>query len=171
MTQTTGGFSSAQLADQDAAVELTSFGADDALDLGLLATAKARARSMPVAIEVWRGARLAYRVALPGSTSDNDAWLERKFRVTRRFELSTMAVRVLYEEQGRTFNEATLLPIEEFAAHGGSVPIRVRGTGMVGLFGVSGLPQVQDHDFLVEILSEFKAAQDDTSPDDRTRGA
>ncbi len=155
MTQTTGGFTSSQLADQDAALELARFSADDALDLGCLATSRARERSMPVAIEVWRGPRLAYRAALPGSTADNDAWLERKFKVTRRFELSTMAVRVLYEEQGRTFNEATMLPATEYAAHGGSIPIRVRGTGMVGLFGVSGLPQVQDHEFLVEILSEF----------------
>lgn len=159
MTQTTGGFTSPQLADQDASLELGSFDADDALDLGTLATQRARERSMPVAIEVWRGERLAFRVALPGSTSDNDAWLERKFRVTRRFELATMAVRVLYEEQGRTFNEATMLPATEFAAHGGAIPIRVRGTGMVGLFGVSGLPQVQDHEFLVEVLAEFKASR------------
>jgi len=158
VTQTTGGFTSAQLADQDATGELDRFGADDALDLGILATTRARERQMPVAIEIWRGARLAYRAALVGSTADNDAWLERKFRVTRRFELSTMAVRVLYEEQGRTFNEATMLPAAEYAAHGGSIPIRVRGTGMVGLFGVSGLPQVQDHLFLVEILAEFASS-------------
>lgn len=159
MMQTTGGFTSAQLADQDAAGELESFSSDDAIDLGARATTLARARGMPVTIEVWRGARLAYRAALAGSTADNDAWLERKFRVTRRFEMSTMAVRVLYEEQGRTFNEATMLPATEYAAHGGSIPIRVRGTGMVGLFGVSGLPQVQDHEFLVEVLAEFKASR------------
>jgi len=160
VTQTTGGFTSAQLADQDAAGELAGFGADDAIELGLLATSRARERSMPVAIEVWRGSRLAFRSALPGSTADNDAWLERKFRVTRRFELSTMAVRVMYEEQGRTFNEATMLPVAEYAAHGGAIPLRVRGTGMVGMFGVSGLPQVEDHGFLVEVLAEFKAARE-----------
>jgi len=159
MTQTTGGFTSAQLADEDASGELASFNADDALDLGALATTRARERGMPVAIEVWRGARLAFRAALAGSTADNDAWLDRKFRVTRRFELSTMAVRVSYEEQGRTFNEATMLPASEYAAHGGSIPIRVRGTGMVGLFGVSGLPQVEDHEFLVAVLAEFKASR------------
>lgn len=156
MTQTTGGFTTAQLAAQEQSLVLASFSIDDALDLGEMATTQAREQHLQVAIEIWRGQRLAYRAALPGSTADNDAWLERKFRVTRRFELSTLAVRVLYEEQGRTFNEATMLPAAEYAAHGGSIPIRVDGTGMVGLFGVSGLPQVEDHAFLVHVLTEFK---------------
>lgn len=156
MTQTTGGFTSRQLADVEQAIVLDSFSLADALDLGSLALRHARERQLPVSLEVWHGDRLAFRAALPGSTADNDAWLQRKFRVTRRFELSTMAVRVMYEEQGRTFNEATMLPAAEFAAHGGSIPIRVAGTGMVGLFGVSGLPQVDDHAFLVEMLASFK---------------
>lgn len=157
MTETTGGFTSSELARQDEELTLESFSLDDALDLGSLALSLARERSMPVAIEVWRGDRVAFRAALPGSTADNDSWLERKFRVSRRFELATMAVRVLYEEQGRSFNEATMLPVADYAAHGGSVPIRVRGSGMVGLFGVSGLPQVEDHAFLVEVIRELKA--------------
>lgn len=156
MTQTTGGFTSAQLVEQEQSLVLLSFSLDDALDLGEMAATQAREQRLPVTIEIWRGQRLAYRAALPGSTADNDAWLERKFRVTRRFELSTLAVRVLHEEQGRTFNEATMLPAAEYAAHGGSMPIRVDGTGMVGLFGISGLPQVEDHSFLVHVMAQFK---------------
>lgn len=157
MSETTGGFTSSELARQDEELALDSFSLDDALDLGNLALTLARQRSMPVAIEVWRGDRVAFRAALPGSTSDNDSWLERKFRVTRRFERATLAVRVQHEEQGRAFNEATMLPVADYAAHGGSIPIRVRGTGMVGLFGVSGLPQVEDHAFLVEVIRELKS--------------
>jgi uncharacterized protein (UPF0303 family) len=157
MIQTTGGLTSSELAQQDEELVLEHFSLDDAIELGSLALSLARERSMPVTIEIWHGERVAFRAALPGSTADNDSWLERKFRVTRRFDLASMAVRVLHEEQGRAFNEATLLPIAEYAAHGGSVPIRVRGTGRVGLFGVSGLPQVEDHAFLVEVIRELKA--------------
>jgi uncharacterized protein (UPF0303 family) len=32
------------------------------------------------------------------------------------------------------------------------VPLRVRGAGVVGWFGVSGLPQLEDHRFVVEVL-------------------
>ncbi|GAB3932306.1 hypothetical protein GCM10027614_01210 [Micromonospora vulcania] len=44
------------------------------------------------------------------------------------------------------------LPAARYAAAGGAVPLRVRGTGVVGWFGVSGLPQLDDHRFVVEML-------------------
>jgi uncharacterized protein (UPF0303 family) len=34
-------------------------------------------------------------------------------------------------------------------------PVAVRGVGVVGTVGVSGLPEVEDHTFLVEVLSAF----------------
>ena len=37
--------------------------------------------------------------------------------------------------------------------YGGAVPLRVRGAGVVGWFGVSGLPQLEDHQFVVEVLT------------------
>ncbi|MFD0330409.1 heme-binding protein [Streptacidiphilus monticola] len=42
-----------------------------------------------------------------------------------------------------------------YAAHGGSFPLLVRGTGPVGTVTVSGLPQLDDHLFVVECLRRF----------------
>jgi uncharacterized protein (UPF0303 family) len=159
MTDTTGGYTSEQLAAQAAACELSSFSIDDAVELGLQATATARQASKPILIEVRHLGRLAFRVALPGSLPDSDDWIARKRRVVERYEASTMAVRVKHEEQGRDFNEATGLPLQEYAAHGGGFPIVVIGVGIVGAIYASGLPQVDDHEFLVTCLSAFKAAQ------------
>lgn len=39
-----------------------------------------------------------------------------------------------------------------FAAHGGSFPLYVRGVGAVATVTVSGLPQRDDHDLVVEAL-------------------
>jgi len=153
MAATTGGYSSAALRDEADSLELTGFSLADALRLGRIATDIAVDRSLPVLIEIVLGQRVAYRAALPGTTTDNDEWLRRKFRVVARFEESTLAVRVAYEEKDRAFNEATGLPEAEFAAHGGGWPIKVAGVGMVGMFGVSGLPQVADHELIVESLS------------------
>jgi uncharacterized protein (UPF0303 family) len=41
----------------------------------------------------------------------------------------------------------------DFAAHGGSFPIIVRGTGCIGAVTVSGLPQRDDHNLVVEALA------------------
>ena len=152
MAATTGGYSSAALRDEADSLELTGFALADALRLGRIATDIAVDRSLPVLIEVVLGQRVAYRAALPGTTADNDEWLRRKFRVVARFEESTLAVRVAHEEKDRAFNEATGLPEAEFAAHGGGWPVKVAGVGMVGMFGVSGLPQVADHELIVESL-------------------
>jgi uncharacterized protein (UPF0303 family) len=149
---TTGGYTSAQLQVEADSLELTGFSLADALRLGRIATDLAVVRRLPVLIEIVVGQRVAYRVAMPGTTADNDEWLRRKFRVVARFEESTLAVRVAHEEKDRLFNETTGLPESEFAAHGGGWPIRVVGVGVVGMFGVSGLPQVADHELIVESL-------------------
>ena len=152
MAATTGGYSSAGLRDEAESLVLARFSLTDALHLGRIATDLAVDRGLPVLIEIVHGQRVAYRAAMPGTTADNDEWLRRKFRVVARFEESTLAVRVAHEEDDRSFNDATGLPETEFAAHGGGWPIRVSGVGVVGMFGVSGLPQVADHTFIVEVL-------------------
>lgn len=153
---TTGGFTSDGLAAQAASLTLTRFDAADALALGRLATDRAMAASLPIVIEVWRLGRLAYRAVLPGGPVESDSWLERKRHVVERFETSTMAMRVRYEERGTTFEAATGLSVRDYAAHGGGYPIVVDGVGIVGGFYASGLPQVDDHEFLIACLQSHK---------------
>lgn len=145
----------ADVAAQEAELVLPSLSEDDALDLGALLVARARERALPVAIEVRRAGRVLFRAALPGTSPDNDSWLERKARVVERYGRSTLQVRLSYEERGTTFEAATGLPLSEYAAHGGGFPLAVAGTGVVGFVGVSGLPQREDHAFLVEVLRDY----------------
>lgn len=155
---TTGNLVSADLLAQETDLVLPRFDLADALSLGALATELASDRGLPVVIVVAHGRREVFRAALPGTTPDNDDWLARKRRVVERFETSTLALRVTYEERGTDFPTATGLSELEYAAHGGGWPVRVDGVGVVGFFGVSGLPQVEDHAFIVEVLRRFRSA-------------
>jgi len=156
---TTGDYTSDALAAELAELELTSFSAAEAVALGLLATDRAVSGQLAVVIEVHHLGRLAYRAALPGSLPDSDDWIDRKRRTVERYERSTLATKVKYEERGTTFNEATGLSEREYAAHGGGMPIIVTGVGVVGGFYASGLPEVEDHRFLVSCLRDLKAGR------------
>jgi uncharacterized protein (UPF0303 family) len=43
----------------------------------------------------------------------------------------------------------------DHAQAGGGFPIHLKGTGVVGVITVSGVPQREDHGFVVEMLCEF----------------
>ncbi len=154
---TTGGYTSEGLAQQLAELELASFSPAEAVALGLMATDRAITDQLAIVIEVHHLGRLAYRAALPGSLPDSDDWIIRKRRVVERFHEPTLSTRVRYEERGTTFEESTGLSELEYAAHGGGMPVIVAGVGVVGGFYASGLPQVDDHEFLVTCLRELKS--------------
>ena len=155
---TTGDYTSAALEAELAELELASFSPAEAVALGLLATDRAITEQLAIIIEVHHLGRLAYRAALPGSIPDSDDWLVRKRRVVERYHRSTLATKVKYEERGTTFNESTGLSELEYAAHGGGMPVFVAGVGVVGGFYASGLPEVDDHRFLVSCLRDLKSS-------------
>ena len=146
-----------QLAAEEAELQFSAFTEDDAWALGSAMVATARAAGAPVAIDVRRHGHQLFHAALPGSSPDNDRWIERKIRVVDRFGHSSLYMRVLCEEDGSTLGEKFLLDEREFAAHGGAFPLLVRGVGPVGTVVVSGLPQVEDHRMVVAALREHLA--------------
>jgi uncharacterized protein (UPF0303 family) len=128
---------------------------DDAWALGSLLVGMARERQAPVAIDIHRAGQQLFHAALPGSTPDNDAWIARKRRVVERYGSASYLVGARFRAKGTTFEESSRLDPDTYAAHGGSFPITVEGVGVVGTVTVSGLPQLQDHRFVVEALEEF----------------
>ncbi len=149
----------AQVADQEASLVLSSFTLADAVGLGAIAQSRAESEEMPLIIQVRHGRRIAFMVSLPGSQYDSENWIIRKAAVVEKFDTSTMYQKLRYAERGTTFTEATGLSATEYAAHGGGMPISVANVGIVGSIYASGLPDVEDHEFLVECLRELQAAQ------------
>lgn len=150
----------AELAAQERRLRWARFDEDDAWNLGVALVERARERALPVAVEILRGDHLLFHVALPGSSPDNDAWLRRKARVVARFHRSSLHVGQLCRDAGRTIEEMFLVPESEFAPHGGAFPIAVDGVGVIGSVAVSGLPQLEDHALVVEVLGEQLPARD-----------
>jgi uncharacterized protein (UPF0303 family) len=145
-----------ELEEQERRLTLPHFTYDDAWTLGSLLVELARERGAPVAVDIRRGGQQLFHAALPGSTPDNDAWIDRKRRVVERYGCSSYLVGARFRAKGTTFEESSRLDPDLYAAHGGAFPITVEGAGVVGTVVVSGLPQVEDHLMVVEALEHFK---------------
>ncbi|WHM38577.1 heme-degrading domain-containing protein [Streptomyces sp. BPTC-684] len=148
-------FSVPELEAQEAELELPRFTHEDAWVLGSLLRELAVARRAPVTIDIHRGTQQLFRCALPGSTPDNDAWIDRKRRVTERYAAASYLVGARFRAKNTTFEASSRLDPDTYAAHGGAFPLRVTGTGVIGTVTVSGLPQVEDHALVVEGLRVF----------------
>ncbi|MCX5397258.1 heme-degrading domain-containing protein [Streptomyces sp. NBC_00102] len=146
-----------ELLAQERRLTLPRFGYEDAYALGTLLVRLARERNAPVAIDIRRGPQQLFHVALPGSSADNDGWIDRKRKVVERYGESSFLVGTRFRAKGTTFEDSSRLPLGTYAAHGGSFPITVEGAGVIGTVTVSGLPQAEDHALVVQGLEEFLA--------------
>ncbi|MFD8392175.1 heme-degrading domain-containing protein [Streptomyces sp. NPDC059680] len=144
-----------ELEAQERRLVFRQFTYDDAWALGSLLVELARERQAPVAVDIHRAGQQLFHAALPGSTPDNDAWIARKRRVVERYGASSYLVGARFRAKGTTFEDSSRLDPDTYAAHGGSFPVKVENVGVVGAVTVSGLPQLQDHRFVVEALEQF----------------
>ncbi|MFJ3336711.1 heme-degrading domain-containing protein [Streptomyces sp. NPDC086766] len=144
-----------ELEAQERRLVFRRFDHDDAWALGSLLVELARERQAPVAVDIHRAGQQLFHAALPGSTIDNDAWIARKRRVVERYGSASYLVGARFRAKGTTFEDSSRLDPDVYAAHGGSFPITVEGVGVIGAVTVSGLPQLQDHRFVVEALERF----------------
>jgi uncharacterized protein (UPF0303 family) len=154
---TTGGFSKSGLLKQEQLLILNSLDVKCALEIGEIAKSLSVVRNLPIAVEVRLGDWIIYHASLPGSTIENQGWIDRKARTVMLKHHSTMYERVSAQERGEDWHKENNLPDETHAIHGGGLPLITKNEGFVGVLLISGLPQVEDHLLGVEVLTEFLA--------------
>lgn len=135
-----------------AELQFPGFTLDDALSLGLRLVKLGTDRSLPIAIDISRPDQVLFHVALPGATPDNELWARTKARTAARYQEPSYLVGLRALNSGARMEDNPLFDTTVFAAHGGSFPLYVRGVGAVATVTVSGLPQRDDHDLVVEAL-------------------
>jgi uncharacterized protein (UPF0303 family) len=151
------GLSSQLLLAEEQLLLLPSLDNSDCIEIGQIATQLGTSQSLPIAIQVRLGDWIIYHAALPGSTTENDWWINRKARVVRLKQHSTLYERVLAQEQGIDWHKENNLLDETHAIHGGGIALKTKDQGFLGTLLISGLPHVEDHLFGVKVLTEFLA--------------
>jgi uncharacterized protein (UPF0303 family) len=145
----------AAIARQEAELLFPAFDYETAWKLGLRLRNLAVERGHAIVIDIRRFGQPhqpLFYTALAGTTPDNARWVQRKTNVVARFHRSSYAIGLSLQQSSRSFAERYNLSEADYAAHGGSFPIQVAGAGVLGAVTVSGLPQRDDHNLVVEAL-------------------
>ncbi len=145
----------AQIVRQEEVLRFASFSEADAWALGSLMRQSSVDRGLPFVIDIRIGNRPLFYAALPGTTPENPDWVRRKTNTVYRFHKSSYRVGREYQLQGKAFDALRGIDPMDHAMAGGGFPVHLAGTGVVGAVTVSGVPQRQDHEFVVEMLCLF----------------
>ncbi|BEJ16216.1 hypothetical protein CspHIS471_0508210 [Cutaneotrichosporon sp. HIS471] len=86
---------------------------------------------------------------------DNWIWVRGKFNVVKRFNVSSLRKGREIAAKGQTPEEKGL-NFPEFACHGGAFPIWLAGCDVapIGAIVVSGLPQLEDHQLIIDSFAK-----------------
>lgn len=137
---------------QERELTFPRFDADSAWSIGTRLRTLASSRLLSVVVDVRRFGQPLFYAALAGTTPDNTDWVRRKSNIVGRFHRSSYAIGLTLRLQNTNLLDKYGLGHTEYAAHGGSFPIIVEGSGVIGSITVSGLPQRDDHEMVVEAL-------------------
>lgn len=145
---------------QERELQWNAFNEEDAWQLGSTLRELAVERQLPIVIDIRRfaphianhaGVPLFY-AALSGTAPDNAEWARRKANLVARLGRSSYAIGLGLKARNTTLQEKYGLPPADYVSHGGAFPILLAGTGVIGSVTVSGLPQRDDHELVVEAL-------------------
>jgi len=144
-----------QLLQEERELQFTKFNEDTAWQIGSQLVEYAVKEGLPVTIDITRGGHQLFHASLLGTSPDNDEWIKRKVRVVYRFGHSSFYMGQLLKSKGQHLEEAYLISESEFAPHGGSFPVIVKDTGVIGTITASGLPQEDDHKLVVQAIRDY----------------
>jgi uncharacterized protein (UPF0303 family) len=143
----------ARIAEQERRLVFTHFDASTAWALGSALKAAAEARRVAVAIEIRVQRETVFFFAMPGTTPANADWARRKRNSVDLLQRSSYAIGLELKRDNSSLEARLGLATRDHASHGGCFPITLAGSGCIGTATVSGLPQREDHNMVVEALA------------------
>ncbi|SDW16261.1 heme-degrading domain-containing protein [Roseicitreum antarcticum] len=143
----------ARIALEEERLQFPHFDEGVAWQIGVALVDVARAGQLPVVINIRTQDATLFHAALPGAAPANENWARRKSNVTLHCHKASWAMGLNFARRGITAPGADQgLPAIDFATHGGSFPVRLRGGRVVAAVTVSGLPQADDHAMVVTAI-------------------
>ncbi|GJN87698.1 hypothetical protein Rhopal_000653-T1 [Rhodotorula paludigena] len=145
-------------------LRLVTFSSEVAFTLGVRLREHLRSKfpGEPAIIDIRAAAseqQYFFATCAEGSVLDQMRWAQRKRNVVLRWGKSTASMNI--KTNGGNIPAHYGLNTDDYACHGGGFPIRVQGVEpLVGVICVSGLKQEDDHQVIVDVLSELIEEQE-----------
>jgi uncharacterized protein (UPF0303 family) len=140
---------------QEEALQFASFDSDTALIIGNRIVEMAKADQVAVTVDVSVNRNPLFFHAMSGTSPNNVEWIRRKSNLVNRTGHASFFMHVQAVERGLDYDNVPTFDPKDFAAHGGSFPIVVKGTGQIGTITVSGLASADDHALVVRALQWY----------------
>ncbi len=141
--------------EQEAKLWFKHFSNDDAFELGTLMVHEARAKKLPIAIDISVACCEIFRHSLTGASPNNDKWLLRKKNMVYYAQKSTLRTGTELRLINKDMIHNWRLDPTEYSVAGGGFPINLIDTGFIGSICVSGLPDLDDHQFIIDCLEKY----------------
>ncbi|WP_437888248.1 heme-degrading domain-containing protein [Phytobacter sp. V91] len=136
-------------------LRFVSFDADDAWALGNALYRNAERKGFALAIEVNVNHLCMFSALMPGATAENIDWVRRKRNMVAFLGISSWAAGLMLQSRQTTLALRYGLSLRDYAAFGGSYPLYLTSGCQIGSVTVSGAPQRDDHNLVLETLREM----------------
>lgn len=133
-------------------IELKQFSNRMALEMGLAIIELAKTRKQIIGVEITRLNQPVFLYIDDSLPVDKHHWIKRKANTAKHFEESSLSVRFELERKNRTLEQFYGLNENEYVAKGGAIPLFVDGAGLIGIITVTGLPDTDDHQLIIDAL-------------------
>lgn len=139
---------------QETELVFEKFDAADAWEIARLLCQAMSKAPKPVAMQAVLDGFTVLRYYPPTTGPVNEFWMGKKYNTVSRTGTSSLRAAAELALSGRA-PAPWELDEEHFALCGGGFPIYVRRKGMVGVYCISGLPHLEDHQLLTAAISQY----------------
>lgn len=140
---------------QEEELQFPEFNNKMGLDLGMVLVKRCQDTNCAMTIDITKCGQQVFHYSCDGTLPDNDEWIKGKINVVNRLHHSSFYVHCYLEEEGKNIDERYHISAHEYRPYGGCFPLIVKGVGVIGTITVSGLPQEEDHAFVVAGIRDY----------------
>jgi Uncharacterized conserved protein len=149
-------FTYEQLLAQEAELVLPACSSETAYHIGMRIVNRAKSEGKTIAVSITIARQNIFHYAFDNLGPDADNWIRRKSNVVYEYHRSSLLIGTKLVNENSSLTAHGRNPAD-FMVNGGSFPIRVQGAGVIGAITVTGLPHLEDHEYVITALREHLA--------------